>query len=83
MDSARNVAVKEVEHVAEHEAEKKIEEMVKNNNNGSQSTDPTANMPDATTTSPSDALNASTSWAKNMVDNAKQKVQGLQQSLSS
>lgn len=77
MDSARQAVTHEAEHLAENEAEKEIEALI-NNNNGSQPTNTSNGAPDTTTTSPSDALNATTNWAKRMVDSAQQKMQGLQ-----
>lgn len=89
MVNARQAVTNEAIHVAQDEATKEIEAQL-NNTNGSQPTDTSTTTTDAapdastlTTTTSSDILSASTNWAKRMVDNAQQKVQGWQQDLTS
>jgi hypothetical protein len=78
-----NNARQGVMHIAEDEAKKQVEAQL-NNNNGSQPTGTTTTAanaaPDPSTamTTPSDALSASTNWAKKIADSAQQKMQGLQ-----
>lgn len=80
MTNARQAATKEVVHLAEEEAMKEVKAEW-DNNDGSQPTDTTtttANAAPDTSTSSDDVLSAPTNWAKRMVDNVQQKVQGLQ-----
>jgi len=77
--NARQAATKEVMHLAEKEAEKEVESQFNGNNNKSQSTNTTTdNSGTDPSTTDSDPLNATTSWAKRMVNGAQQKVQNLQ-----
>ncbi|KAG8221761.1 hypothetical protein J3R82DRAFT_2064 [Butyriboletus roseoflavus] len=89
MSNTRQGVTNVAEKVAEDEAKKYIEAQL-NNTNGAQPTNTTTSTadttPDAsgiTTTTPGDVLNAPTNWAKRMVDRAQQKVQNLQQDLTS